>query len=99
MIKKTKKIQKICPECHHNDIRTDLIHQEQYCHNCGLILQAPYTCGIETPEYSLHIQVYTTLITTPILIEEKILTSEQYNKKEYARLAYLYPPVPEEDKL
>lgn len=98
-MEKTRQINRICSECHKSQIKQDYIHEEQYCQNCGLVLQAPKVQGIITPGYALHIQVYTTLINTPVLVSETIITPEQLEKQELMEYEILYPPVSEESKL
>lgn len=98
-MEKTKVITRICPECHKDHIKHDIIHQEQYCHNCGLLLQAPYTHGITTPGYAMQIKTYVQLINTPVLINTKIVTPERLEQLQLRELGLKYPPVSEESKL
>ena len=42
---------KICPECHKRKFIKDDIHDEIYCKNCGLVIQAPYTYGVYYPGF------------------------------------------------
>ena len=50
---KPKKIIKLCPECGEKKFKYDSIHQETYCENCGLIINAPPEFGIIFPGYML----------------------------------------------
>lgn len=98
-MQKNKVITRICPECHDKNIKDDLIHQEQYCQKCGLILQAPTIYGINTPSYAIKIQTFIQLINTPVLIKESILTPERLEQLKLRELEVKYPPVSEESKL
>ena len=97
-MQKKKVITRICPECYEENIKDDLIHQEQYCYNCGLILQAPYNPEIVTSGYAIQITTYVQLINTPVLVNRKILTPEQLEQLQLRKLANKYPPVTEESK-
>lgn len=47
----TKKVRlKVCPECYSHTFKYDEYHQELYCFNCGLILNAPPNRDFITPD-------------------------------------------------
>lgn len=48
-----KKIKKVCPECFKMNFKTDVIHAEVYCRNCGLVIIAPPQCGVVFPGYKV----------------------------------------------
>ena len=42
---------KVCPECKGTNFKHDIIHDETYCFQCGLVLIAPSQPGVVFPGF------------------------------------------------
>lgn len=49
--KKKKQLKKVCPECEQTHFTFDELHDELYCYNCGLVIQAPPCAELVFPGF------------------------------------------------